>query len=98
MFEKSAGPEQDFLAECIQKIPDVSFVDPGSLKVLGRTHNGVRVAENDAFFQKAGLAQAVRSDSSDKLGDPKDHRPSMSPMKRNSPSGTGATEELARPR
>ncbi|MGB5558346.1 MAG: hypothetical protein WBN04_10080 [Paracoccaceae bacterium] len=75
VFEKPTGPEQDFLAECIQKIPDVNFVDPGSLKVLGRTHNGVRVAQSDAFFQNTGLASAVRSDSSDKRDDPKDHPP-----------------------
>lgn len=59
---EDAGTADDILADCIRKIPEVAFIDPKTLKVLGRTHGGVKIEEDDAFFEKAKLAAAVRSD------------------------------------
>ncbi len=56
------GAEDDMLADCIEKIPDVTFADPKTLKVLGRTHAGRRVYEVNDFFAKSGLEEVALAD------------------------------------
>ncbi len=60
VFDEHNEEGSDLLADCIRKIPDVTFLDPHSLEVLGRTHGGKVVVEHGAFFEKAGLSNAVR--------------------------------------
>ncbi len=59
VFLTHDGDEDDILADCIDKIPDVTFADPKTLKVLGRTHAGKRVYEVKGFFAKAGLGDVA---------------------------------------
>ncbi len=65
VFENATGPDDDFLAECIARIPEVVFVDPKSLRVLARTKKGISVQDRGGFFKKAGLSDAIRPQEAD---------------------------------
>lgn len=56
------GDENNFLNECIEKIDNVYFVDPGSKQILGHTSCGKCVFENDGFLAKLGLRIPTSSD------------------------------------
>ena len=70
VFLTHDGDEDDILADCIDKIPDVTFADPKTLKVLGQTHAGKRVYEVKGFFAKAGLGDVAGAESSAEPGKP----------------------------
>ena len=52
---KTSKPQRDFILDCIDKIPDVTFVDPDSLEVVGHTRNGKCDYEADGFFEKSSI-------------------------------------------
>ncbi len=58
VFLDTDEPEDDFLADCIEKISDVTFVRAGSLDFLGHTSNGTCDYEVDGFFGKSSLPAA----------------------------------------
>jgi hypothetical protein len=66
----SPGTDDDILADCIRKIPDVVFLNPDTLTVLGRTRDGVLAEEVGGFFERAGLAHVLRPDAASDAGDP----------------------------
>jgi hypothetical protein len=76
VFLTSEKDEEDILVDCIDKIPDVTFVDPKTLRVLGRTHAGKRVFEKKGFFAKAGLDDVVVAETTSALEGPP--KPDMS--------------------
>lgn len=49
----TADSNDDFLADCINRIADVTFLDPKTLEVLGHTRDGVVAYESDGFFTKS---------------------------------------------
>lgn len=53
--------DPDILTEFIARVPRVTFADPETLTVLGRTENGARVFETDDFFERAGLGHLPRA-------------------------------------
>jgi hypothetical protein len=59
VFLISEDTGDDILTDCIGKIAEVTFVDPKSLKIVGQTHDGKCTWQDDAFFAKAGLADAI---------------------------------------
>lgn len=62
---KTRGAENDFLADTIRKIADVTFVDPKTLKIMGHTSDGSCDYEVDGFFAKSSLECAYASSPAD---------------------------------
>ena len=55
---ETAEAKGDILADCIAKIPEVTFVDPRTLKVVGHTRDGKCDYEVDGFFARSSLGCA----------------------------------------
>ncbi len=53
---EATGAADDFLVDCVNRIADVTFLDPQTLKVLGHTRNGVVDYEAEGFFAKYALS------------------------------------------
>ncbi len=49
-------PTDDILADCIRHVPQVTFADAETLKVLGRTDDGHITFEDDGFFDRIGIS------------------------------------------
>jgi len=64
VLQKPSGPDDDILVDCIEKIPDVTFADPETLQILGRTQDGDCIYEVDAFFKNSALEKAFKKSSS----------------------------------
>ncbi len=60
LFPEGAAPSGDFLARCIEEVGTVTFLDPGSLEVLGQTRGGACTYQKDGFFAEIGLEDACR--------------------------------------
>lgn len=55
------GKDTEILAEFVARVPRVTFADPETLAVLGRTENGACVFGEDGFFERAGLGHLPRA-------------------------------------
>ena len=55
VYLEALGEEGDLLATFIEKIPNVSFFDPSSLKLRAHIHDGECTMEADGFLRKNGL-------------------------------------------
>ena len=51
---------QDFLAECIEKIREVIFIDPKNEKLLGHAQDGKSLFESEDFFSKINLKSRLK--------------------------------------
>jgi hypothetical protein len=45
----------DILTDCIEKISEVTFLDPLTLEIIGHTRDGKAVLDKDGFFAKSSL-------------------------------------------
>ncbi|MEZ5777109.1 MAG: hypothetical protein R3E44_01975 [Paracoccaceae bacterium] len=50
--------ERDILLDCIERIADVTFVNPETLEIVGHTKDGRCDYERDGFFAKSSLEKA----------------------------------------
>ena len=66
----SEPDDDDILTDCIEMIPEVTFVDPKSLKVMGRTRKGECIWQIDGFFERSGLAKASANQAVEAGGTP----------------------------
>ena len=62
---ETAEAKGDILADCIAKIPEVTFVDPRTLKVVGHTRDGKCDYEVDGFFARSSLGCAYAASPPD---------------------------------
>jgi hypothetical protein len=64
---RTESPSNDIVLECIRRISDVTFVDPGTLEVVGHTKNGKCDYEVFDFFRKLSIVVEYTSEYSEIL-------------------------------
>ena len=52
VYQDIENSNEDFLTECIEKIKEVTFIDPQNITVIGQTRDGKCTYEVDSFFAR----------------------------------------------
>ena len=61
-----SGQEEDILVKFIEKIPNVTFINPETLALHARIKDGVCLEADDSFLAKTGLAGLIRKSTDSK--------------------------------